>query len=123
MGKIITRDHTKQAYQLAKDVYGKKLDIRTAQDKLEDAGMGRGSAGDYIRVFLRMMEGRCYKRTINEYSTEYYLKMICTDFGQQALSRALSSVECHVEYYEKLGNGNLPSIRSIHREFSEKCIS
>ena len=111
MGRIITRDHTKQAYQLAKDVYEKKLDIKTAQDKLEDAGMGRGSAGDYVRVFLHMMDGKRYTRTINEYSTEYYLEMICADFGQQALSRALLSVERHVDYYEKLEHGNLPSIR------------
>lgn len=120
MRKSITPDHTRQAYQLAKDVYKGKLDIKTAQDKLEDAEMGRNSAGDYVRAFLRMMEGECYKRTINEYSTEHYLKMICADFGQRYLSKALSSVEQHIEYYEKQGHGKLPSIRAIHRKFSKK---
>lgn len=123
MGKIITRDHTKQAYRLAKDVHEEKLKLKTAKDKLEDAGMGRGSAGDYIVAFRRMMEGRRYTRTINEYSTRYYLKKIHTDFDKRVLIRALSSVERHVEYYEKLENGNLPSIRTIHREFSKKYIS
>lgn len=117
--KRITLDIVKQVYPLAKSVREGKLDITDVQNKLAK-DMDPGSAQDYVRAFLHMMEGECYKRTINAAATEYYLEMIHADFGQQALRIALSAVKQHTKYYGDLGYGRLVSIESIHREFSKK---
>ena len=115
----ITLDIVKQIYPFAKSVHEKKLDISAVQNKLAK-DMDPGSAQDYVRAFLHMMKGECYKRTINAPATKYYLKMIHADFGQQALRVALSAVKQHTKYYGDLGYGRLASIENIHREFSKK---
>ena len=116
----ITLTIIKQIYPLAKSVYEKKLDIKTASRKLvEDAGMNPNSANDSVRGFLKMMAGKRYTRTCNEAATEYFLEMIEADFGQQYLKLALSSVEKHLEYFESKFSP-LPGIRRIHRKFSNR---
>ena len=116
----ITLDIIKQIYPLAKDVFEHKLDVNRAQDILiKDTGMNPGSAKYYLQTFQKIMDGECYKRTINGPATEYFLEMIHADFGQEALIKAFSSVEKHTEYYEGLGKGKLKNIRDILNKFSK----
>jgi len=116
--KKITLDIIKQIYLRAKDVFSQKDDINNAQYILvKDTGMNSGSAKMYIQAFLKMMVGEHYKRTINGTATEYFLKNIRDDFGQQALEQALASVEKHIEYYEGLGNGELRNIKDIYHKY------
>lgn len=102
MGKI-TNEMVHQSYTTAKKVY---QGILSRMDgKLEIAkltGMGTGSAGDYITVFLAMMDGECYKRTINLYATEYYLEHIGTDYGREAQKKAAQAISKHVAYYKTI---------------------
>ena len=120
-GNKITLDIIKQIYPLAKDVFDQKLDVSRAQDILvKDTGMNPGSAKCYLQTFQKIMDGECYKITINGPATEYFFEMIHADFGQQALIKALSSVEKHIEYYEGLGKGKLQNIRKILHKFSER---
>ena len=116
----ITKDMVHKSYLYAKKVY--KNDITRSEGKIEitrATGMNSGSAGDYITAFLAMMSGDEYRRTINTYATDYYLQNIKVDFGQEAFIKALSAVEQHVRYYNKLGRGNLKSIQDVVKEYKE----
>ena len=124
MTKKITLDVVKQIYPLAKNVHKGRLNIKDAQDKLvRDVEMNPSSAGGYVRVFLRMMKGERYTRTINQDATRHFLKMIHADFGQQALCEALSSVKHHTKYYKSRRSGGLPAIERIYNDFYKKYIA
>ena len=70
----ITSDMAICAYKIVNDVFNNKFSRTEGKAEIARlSGMGVGSAGDYITVFLSMMDGQCYKRTINLFATEYYL--------------------------------------------------
>lgn len=113
----ITSDMAICAYKIANDVFNNKL-TRT-EGKTEIArlsGMGVGSAGDYITVFLSMMDGQCYKRTINLFATEYYLEHIGIDYGIEAQQRAAKAVSEHVQYY-KTKHGYLAQTDALAKKY------
>lgn len=121
--KKITLNTIKKVYRLAERVHKGKLSKSAAQYELsKNAEMNPNSAAYYIQAFLCMMKGKRYARTINELATRHFLKMIHTNFGQQAFFAALSSVEQHADNYEKFNHGKLQNIIDIHREFSKKYI-
>lgn len=114
----ITNEMVEYAYDIAKLVYGGILSRTEGKKKIhEDTGMKEGSANDYITVFLEMMAGNEYHRTINNYATRYYLLNIRRDFGEEAFKRAVEATDMHTKYYSTLGKGNLRGIEKIVREF------
>ena len=114
----ITLDDIKQTYRCAKDIHEKKL---IAINKLaKDIRMNPNSAKYYVEAFLNMVEGRCYEERISVDATEYFLKMISVDFGQQYIRLALSSVEQHIKHRESFEDRKMQSIRKVHRKFSKK---
>lgn len=115
----ITLDVIRKIYPLARDVYEKRLNITDVQSKLIK-DMNPGSARDYVRAFLHMMKGECYKRSINKDAVRHFLEMIHSDFGQQALRTALSSVKEHTKWYAGLRSERLLSIENIHKEFLKR---
>lgn len=125
--KRITLDVIKHAYRLAKCIYEGELDKKTAQQELtKNVKMNSNSANYYLQAFQRMMEGKCYYKTINKTATEYYLETILTDFGKCSLKAALSSVKQHIKNYEKPKSNEkprkLPSIKNIYWKISKKYI-
>ena len=99
----ITAEMVHQAYEAARCVYAGSLSRPAARWEVAKAtGMGPGSASDYITVFLSMIGGQCYKRTINLYATEYYLELIGQDYGRAAQQRADQAVAAHVAYYRQV---------------------
>ena len=102
----ITETMVECVYQMARKVYAGEIGRTDARFAVhEQCGMDAGSAGDYISAFLYMMDGgKCYKRTINTFATEYYLEHIGIDYGRQAQITAAKIVKEHVKYYEtKMG--------------------
>lgn len=81
-------------------------------------GMNAGSAGDYITDFLAMMNGDKYTRTLNEYSTRYFIEHIREDYGETAFRKALSACKKHAEYYTTLGHGRLAYVERIVGEYA-----
>jgi len=65
-------------------------------------GMNAGSAGDYVSNFLAMMKGEKYTRTLNEYTTKYFLDHILEDYGPSALQKAVAACKMHADYYATL---------------------
>lgn len=99
----ITEEMVHQAYRSAQRVWSGQISRSAARSEIALlTGMGVGSAGDYITVFLSMMEGKEYKRSINLYATEYYLVHIGADYGLEAQKRAARAVKAHVSYYRQV---------------------
>lgn len=114
MSTKITSLHVEKAYALGKKVYEEQMTISEAADELsQEYSMNRGSAQGYVYTFLRMMSGEEYRRTINAFATEYYLKGIYSDYGKQQLLSALSSVRKHLEYYEGIGKSRQQQIHQV----------
>lgn len=116
----ITKEMSEVGYEYAKKVYAGEL-TRT-EGKIEIAkvtGMNAGSAQDFITDFLAMMEGSVYHRTLNNYTTKYFLESIKKDFGDEAFRLALEATEKHVRYYNGLGRSQLKGIEEIVKDLKE----
>ena len=119
----LTNDMTEVAYRIAKKVYLGDLGRTEGRNEIAKiTGMKEGSAGDYITGFLAMMNGEQYARTLNEYSTRYFLNNILEDFGIEYFKSAISACKKHAKYYASLGRGRLAYIERLVEEF-EECIS
>ena len=116
---IITPEMTHIGYEVCKDVFAGKLTRQEKKKKISNiSGMCIGSAIAYVTVFIAMMEGKKYTRTLNTYSTKYFLENIRSDFGELYYKNAISAVKQHIEYYNSLGHGNLVSIQNVIDEIS-----
>lgn len=114
----ITEEATKAAYACAKKVYHSDIKRKDALEYLvTHHDLNANSAADLLNNFKYMLEGQKYSRTNNEYTTDYYLKSILADYGQEALRKALKAVAQHIEYYENLQNITMHKTRSVLDKF------
>lgn len=108
--------------------YTEAVEFHKGNKKFADAlkvlvhshGMNLSSARDYLLNFKKMMSGECYKRTMSAYGTEYFLENIKNDFGEGALSTALSAVDKHIVYYESLHHGKKRKVRGIYEKYARE---
>ncbi|KXL53605.1 MULTISPECIES: DUF4268 domain-containing protein [Bacillota] len=122
IGNTLTKDMAEVAYRIAKKVYLGDLGRTEGRNEIVKlTGMNEGSAGDYVTDFLGMMNGEQYARTLNEYSTRYFLDNILKDFGIEYLKSALLACKKHAKYYASLGRGRLAYVERLVEEF-EKFI-
>ncbi len=116
---VLTNGMTAVAYEVAKRVFEGSLGRTEGKDEIaRKTGMKAGSAGDYITDFLAMMNGGKYTRTLNEYSTRYFLEHIREDYGEYALRKALAACKQHAEYYASLSHGRLAYVERIVEEYA-----
>src|SRR6266446_4257896 len=115
----ISNEAMKAAYDVAKRVREGALSRAAGIEELHQRfALNRGSAGDTISNIAYMLEGKRYVRTNNAFATEHFLEMIHRDYGPDALERAISAVEKHLEYYERLPRGSkLPKIWKIVHKY------
>ena len=93
------------AYDLSKKVFEGKLTFKEGQQQLVgDNRINSNSAADYINNFRCMVEGKRFTRTNNAYSMEYFFDNIYKDYGSTGLSKALTALRLHIEYYEDIQN-------------------
>jgi hypothetical protein len=110
-------DMIEVAYNIAKQVYEGAIGRSEGKEEIaRRTGMNSGSSGDYISAFLAMMDGEAYKRTINEYSTKYYVNQIRADYGEAVYRRAIESCAKHAAYYATFGHGRLAYVERIVEE-------
>lgn len=121
----ITKEMTRAAYLASKNVFSGLMSRQEAIDHLStEFGLARGSSGDFITNFRHMVHGRKYTRTLNNYSTDYFLKKIREDFELTIYQNALQAGYLHVEYYASIPKGgNLRGIQKILDIHSEKIKS
>ncbi|EAS40754.1 HNH endonuclease [Photobacterium profundum] len=117
----ITDESVHRIYELSKQVYNSELSAKHAIDLVEEEKlMAAGSARIYISIFKCLMSGVAHKRAMNEYSTEYFLEAIYTDYGHEQFLVALRSTALHVTYYNSLNKGRRTSISKIIERLSKK---
>jgi uncharacterized protein with ParB-like and HNH nuclease domain len=120
-GPLLTSNMTEIAYDVAKKVFEGTVGRTAGKEEIvHRTGMNAGSAGDYVTDFLAMMNGEKYTRTLNEYSTRYFLDHIRKDYGETALKKAVSACKMHAAYYASLGHGRLAYVERIVEEYSAK---
>lgn len=84
-------------------------------------GMNENSARDYIDAYNAMRNGTRYDRTIKIPATDYFLKNILADLGNDGLKKALDSVQSHLEYQEIKNKFNKQiTIRKIYNAYRKK---
>ncbi|NLN49645.1 MAG: DUF4268 domain-containing protein [Clostridiales bacterium] len=116
---VLTSEMTAVAYEVSKKVFEGSVGRSEGKDEIvRRTGMNVGSAGDYITNFLAMMNGEKYTRTLNEYSTRYFLEHIQEDYGVPALQKAVAACSKHAVYYATLGHGRLAYVERIVEEFT-----
>lgn len=110
----ITQEATHRIFDLAKQVFNgniKKEDVKSLAEA--EHLMSRASAAFYVDIYAYLRKGIAYKKTMNLYSTEYFLRSINTELGKKALSTALISVNAHLNYYNEQGKGQQVSITKL----------
>ncbi len=106
------------AYNLAKELYQKKITQRQALNKVQDVGMGVESAKMYFRAFERLVNGELFNRTINAPALNYYLEKIYSEYGKAGLENALTALNKHIEYNENRPKGSVMiKVRKIHKKY------
>ena len=116
---VLTNEMTTVAYEIAKKVFEGSVGRTEGKDEIvRRTGMNAGSAGDYITDFLAMMNGEKYSRTLNEYSTRYFLERIREDYGESVFQKAIDACRKHAAYYATLGHGRLAYVERIVEEYA-----
>jgi len=116
----ITKEAVRAAYDVAKRIRKGQLTGPQGLAVLEDEYRLNGNSAEIlIHDYDCMSKGQLFTRTINAFATEYYLTKFLEDGGQDALSRALSSLQQHIDYYEEIRNTKLRTLRSIYDRFSD----
>jgi len=118
MGKI-TQVMTQRAYDISKKIYNKEISYTIGIAKLEEIGLKKNSASAYIFCYDNLMRGTTFTRTINVYSTDYFLKRIYEEVGVKKLKIALDALNNHINYYENKSKTNVISKRKIHEKYTE----
>lgn len=116
----ITEEAIKAAYAYAKRVYNGDIKRKDAIEYLATHhDLNANSAADLLNNFKYMLEGKKYSRTNNEYTTDYYLNSIQTDYGQEGLAKAVNAVARHIEYYEHSQRITMHKTRAILEKFKK----
>ncbi|MDP2814076.1 MAG: DUF4268 domain-containing protein [Erysipelotrichaceae bacterium] len=117
---VLTSEISSIAYEVSKKVYEGTLGRGEGKNEIvRVTGMNSASAADYISNFLAMMNGEKYTRTLNEYSTRYFLDHILEDFGKLALQKAVEACKMHADYYATLGYGRVLYVEKLVEEYSK----
>ena len=117
---VLTNEMTAVAYEVSKKVFEGSFGRTEGKDEIvRRTGMNAGSAGDYITDFLAMMNGEKYSRTLNEYSTRYFLERIREDYRESVFQKAIDACRKHAAYYATLGHGRLAYVERLVEEYSD----
>ncbi|CAB5502903.1 5-methylcytosine-specific restriction enzyme A [Bathymodiolus thermophilus thioautotrophic gill symbiont] len=117
----ITNEQIQETYIQGKRVHSNEISLKEASNIIAEAtGMKEGSAHVYVNTFIKIMLGTGYKRTINSYGVDYYLKNIKKDFDIEILLTAIASIKKHLEYYEGVGKSSQPKIHNILKKYTQE---
>ena len=119
----ITVEMIETVYYVAKDVFSGVINASQGKQLVNQRlGMNIGSVGNYFQSLRAMLEGTVSKRSISKMATRYFLERIESDYGTDALIRALESCRKHAEYSAVHGK-KVKGIESIVEEFSHRLVA
>ena len=118
----VSNDLLPTIYEVAIQVFDKKLSLKDGKEKLVGNGrMNANTAADFINNFKYMINGIRYTRAMSEAVTRYFLQYINIDFTPNGLTKALTSLKLHIDYYEGThANRPMIKIRKVYKEFSSQ---
>ena len=118
MSNQITFKQYSVAYDLAKKLYHKHITQQEALNKVKDVVMNVESAKMYFRVFVHLINGESFNRTINAPAFDYYLENIYSDYGKTKLETALTALDKHIEYNVTRPKGSpMLKVRKVHKKY------
>lgn len=111
----ITGNMVKACFNEAQSLFNQcKENINeVAKSITKDTGMNVGSAKDYLHDFFLMLTGERLKRAMAEDDARYYFMRMHTDYGENALRNALSSMQQYLDYDKQ----NHPELQNLVNEF------
>jgi len=119
MRNKIPNDIIPIVYQIAKRFYNNEIKLKEATNFLyNNYGLKPNSSTDYLYNYGHLLEGNEFKRTMNIYATEYYIKSIHNEFGNVGLNKAINSLNKHIEYYEGINNTKMHEMRFMVQKHS-----
>ena len=107
-------------YDYADRFYRKEITLSNAVSELQNIGINKNSAVDYLYNFSHLVNGRVFTRTMNLLSTKYFLDRILEKYGSKGLKDALQSLSLHIDYYEGIIKGNIIKPKELLNEYIEK---
>lgn len=116
MGKI-TNEMVEKSYNIGKDFYHKKINLKKAVELLAEIGMNKNSASDYIYNYSNLIQGKLFTRTTNIYGADYYLKKIYEENGKLGLQNALLSLSQHIDYYEEKSGSSVKKRKDVYYKY------
>lgn len=105
-------------YNVSKQVNAGVLRSVEGVRLMNDKGLNKNSATDYIYGFKALIEGKLFTRTLNAASMEFFMDNIYKDFGLRTLNNALIALELHIEYFENAQKSIAHSMRKIFTKYS-----
>lgn len=119
MNNKITIEEVKILYDFGEKFYNKQISLKDATLFLENQGIKRSSAVDYLYNYKNLILGKVFHRRISNLYAEYFLDKTLKEKGEEALLKALQSLSFHIDYYEGLGK-NVISQKEILEKYKDK---
>ncbi len=115
----ISDEQAYAAYVIAKSVFNNEITKSEGSKVLNiKHGLNKNSANDFISNYQHLRLGQVFKRNLKTSHIEYFLLSIARDNGLGSLQIAISSLELHIDYWEKLTKTNALSKRELVARFS-----
>ena len=104
-------------YTVAKSIFPNEDKINEAANEVSnETGMNLGSAKDYIKNFFLMMKGEKLSHDMKESDSHFYFENIQKDYGDEALRKALNSLQLYIAVSKQ----SHPGLQKLLNEFYEK---
>ncbi|NMH26745.1 HNH endonuclease [Flavobacterium silvaticum] len=92
-------------YQICKQVFENQITRKEGIQALVDQqNMNRNSAVIVVNIFVKMMNGERFTRTLSNPLFEYFLENIFLEYGKEKLEAALTALDLHITYIWAKGN-------------------
>lgn len=75
-------------------------------------GLNANSANMTIRSLRHMLNGERYRRALTLNATDYFLRRIREEYGNQVLQKALAGLSAHIDYRHSTGV-TVPGLQTI----------
>lgn len=120
--RTIKIDEIKRAFELG--IQSHDTDVSSSSLKhtlVDEFGMTPSSALGYIDTVSKLLDGKCYTRTIKAQATEYYLEQIHQRYDVTTLKSAVEAVRKHADYYQSESGSNPKATRAIYEKYARIC--
>ena len=107
-----------EIYGIVKQVIDGSLRRKDGIDLLaKRSGINDSTAGDFIHMMRRMLDGKRFTRNSSAYITDYFLVQIRVDYGEDRFQKALMAFEQHINYYSEKRHTPLTTLKAVYNKY------